>query len=91
MLSATTIGAFLLLAAAHDARGEYMGGVWPPGVAPPGGLQASVRVPPGSWITFDREGTVGMTFDERTGFLRFGVKGKRPALSLQMETGEMKR
>lgn len=53
MLSATTIGAFLLLAAAHDARGEYMGGVWPPGAT--------------------------------------GVKGKRPALSLQMETGEMKR
>lgn len=50
--------------------------------------KACVSVPAGQWITFDRDGDVGMYFDEKTGFLHFGVRGRPPAFSIQMSTPE---
>lgn len=50
---------------------------------------ASISVPAGSWITFDRDCALGITFDEQTGFIHYGLKGQPPALSIQVQTGEI--
>ncbi len=51
---------------------------------------ACISIPPNTWVTLDGGGSVGYTFNDRDGWLHFGIKGKEPALSIQMETGEIR-